>query len=171
MRRDSQNLAQRPENEILKMSDSENWASLGHNKLFNRLFFNEELISTSERIRKPLDSTQEKTPSPYSGKVMVLLAEEPSESQKTLLSKIFMACGLTDNQTATLIGLHSLDSIRQFVEARLILSFGALQEIEASHLLHQEQLNYIPCLSLGQLELDASAKKLLWNSLKSALSL
>jgi len=155
----------------MNMSESENWASLGQNKLFQRLFFDQELISASERIQKLPDSTPDKMPSSYKSKVMVLLTEEPSQSQKTLLGKIFSACGLTDNQTTTLIGLHSLHSIRQFAGARLLLSFGALPEIEADHLLHQEQLNYIPCLSLGQLETDASAKKLLWNSLKSALSL
>ena len=102
---------------------------------------------------------------------MVLLAEEPTQAQMTLLNKIFAACGLADDHTTIQIGLHTLHSIKQFVGARLILSFGALQEIEASHLLHQEQLNYIPCLSLSQLEGGAAAKKLLWNSLKSALSL
>lgn len=149
-----------------KISD---WGTIQSPELFQRLFFDEALIYASEHQRGPIAPLLAQSPAPYAGKVIVLLPESPTDSQQSLLNKILSACALSQNQIETSYGIQTKDSIRTFAGARLVLAFGALSDIEPNHMEQQHDIKFIPCQPLGSLETDASAKKLLWNSLKKSL--
>ncbi|MBM3919357.1 MAG: hypothetical protein FJ344_07645 [Sphingomonadales bacterium] len=151
------------------MVDFMEWRELGSKKLFHSFFFDQELVATT--VFTPLKKvTSEETDSlSWTDKVVLLLHSVPSDSQKVLLDKILVACGLLPQQIFTQTCAIPIESIDQFVGARLILSFGALIGVDPDHQIHELKINTIPCLSLDRLESDASAKKLLWNSLKSTL--
>lgn len=152
------------------MGDSTVWAPLVRNRLFHGLFFAEDLILGSEEIHTPLNTRPEISTSAHADQFIVLLPEAPDHPRKAFLDKILTACGLAQNQTVTHTGHQTRESIGSFAEARLILSFGAIAELEPTHMRHQRITNLIACHSLARLEADAASKKLLWNSLKKALS-
>jgi|GEM_PF-2085410 len=171
------------------MTITSDWNSIRSHQLFQRFFYDEVLFLASDPdLKQPETSTsvdaqaQSSTPvdapaqppslnaaSVFEGKLIVLLPESPTETQQALLNKITAACGLTQDQIHIHIGICGQDEIPQFLGARLILSFGALSNIEPDQLAHAHTIPYIPCLPLGRLETDANAKKILWNSLKSSI--
>jgi len=171
------------------MTITSDWNSISSHQLFQRFFFDEVLFLASDPDLKQQETStsvdaqaQSSTPvdapaqppslnatSVFEGKVIVLLPESPTETQQALLNKITAACGLTQDQIHMQTGICSQDEIPQFLGARLILSFGALSNIEPDQLTHAHTTPYIPCLPLGRLETDANAKKILWNSLKSSI--
>jgi len=171
------------------MTITSDWNSIRSHQLFQRFFYDEVLFLASDPdLKQPETSTsvdaqaQSSTPvdapaqppslnaaSVFEGKLIVLLPESPTETQQALLNKITAACGLTQDQIHMQTGICSQDDIPQFLGARLILSFGALSNIEPDQLAHAHTIPYIPCLPLGRLETDANAKKILWSSLKSSI--
>jgi hypothetical protein len=161
------------------MSNTSDWNSIRSHQLFQRFFFDEVLFLASDPDHKnveteaPVDAPAQppslNAASVFEGKLIVLLPESPTETQQALLNKITAACGLTQDQIHLQTGICSQDDIPQFLGARLILSFGALSNIEPDQLAHAHTIPYIPCLPLGRLETDANAKKILWSSLKSSI--
>jgi len=161
------------------MSNTSDWNSIISHQLFQRFFFDEVLFLASDPDLRQLKTSTSvdahaqlqslNSTSVFEGKVIVLLPDSPTETQQALLNKITAACGLAQDQIHMQIGICGQDDIPQFLGARLILSFGALSNIEPDQLAHAHTIPYIPCLPLGRLETDANAKKTLWSSLKSSI--
>lgn len=102
----------------------------------------------------------------WAGKVLVLTPEIPSESENRLLQKILSAVSLSENDFVHVHRSLPAKELIEFESAKIILSFGAVQDFAADHQVRTKRITVIICSPLHALEQDVEAKKKLWISLK-----
>lgn len=151
------------------MNTNKDLRELYKNKPFQALFYDETLILADGNGARAGQSGDTPRPDSWQQKLVLLLPAEPDGAALTLLEKILGACGLTLAQVFVHYGTLPMAAVQSFTGARLLLSFGALDGLTPDHQLHKSGVNFIATYALDRLETDASAKKMLWKSLKDAL--